>query len=68
MRLIGLQVTEQEFEQIMLELDEDGSGEVDFEEFNTYMQRRVQMPGGAEAMLEAFRTLGREDDPDGQLG
>ena len=68
MRLIGLHVTDQEFDQIMLELDEDGSGEIDFEEFNTYMQRRVQMPGGAEAMLDAFRTLARENDPDGHGG
>jgi len=62
MRALGLNPTDDELTQMVKEVDIDGNGEVDFEEFCTMMVRRMEDTDGDEEILEAFQVIDRDGD------
>ncbi|CDW82789.1 calmodulin [Stylonychia lemnae] len=60
MKNIGQHITEQELNQMILEADEDGSGTIDFDEFLTLMQKRLQELDVKEELIEAFKVYDKE--------
>jgi len=64
--LVGLRVSRDEFNKLMAEIDEDGSGEVDVFEFITMMTRKVEMDATPEQLKRAFKVFA-DDDPSGTI-
>jgi len=62
MRALGLNPTEEELTQMVQEVDTDGNGEVDFDEFCSMMIRRMEDEDGDEEILEAFQVIDRDGD------
>jgi len=62
MRALGLNPTEEELTQMVKEVDQDGNGEVDFDEFCAMMIRRMEDEDGDEEILEAFQVIDRDGD------
>lgn len=63
---VGLKVSREDFNKLMAEIDEDGSGEVDLFEFVTMMTRKVEMDASEEQLNRAFRIFA-EDSPPGTI-
>jgi len=62
MRALGLNPTEEELTQMVREVDIDGNGEVDFDEFCEMMVKRMEDTDGDEEILEAFQVIDRDGD------
>jgi len=60
---VGMKLTDEEFEEMTKELDGDGSGEVDFEEFLVTMSRGANSQYSAEDIRTAFQTFARNAPP-----
>jgi calmodulin len=54
---VGMQPTDSELQEMIKELDTDGSGDIDLEEFLKAMQDKLQDPEGEEIISEAFRMF-----------
>merc|ERR1719421_525679 len=54
--MINVRADENELEAILGDIDEDRSGEIDFDEFFEYMQRRVQDEDKDE-LLQSFQNI-----------
>jgi calmodulin len=63
METLRLHPTDQELEAMMKEVDTDGSGEIDFEEFVTVMSRRVQADYTPEQLKSAFKVFETDNVP-----
>ena len=61
MRSLGQNPTEAELDDMMNEVDTDGSGEMDFKEFLQLMGGRMQSSYSADEITEAFRVFDRTD-------
>lgn len=61
MRSLGQNPTEAELDEMMAEVDTDGSGEMDFKEFLQLMGGRMQTSYSADEITEAFRVFDRQD-------
>ncbi len=57
MRSLNLDPTEEELKEMIDEVDLDGNGEIDFEEFVTLMNRRSKETDTEEVILNAFRVF-----------
>lgn len=64
---LRLKPTEEELDTMMREVDGDGSGEIDFDEFVTVMSRRVQADYTPEQLKSAFRVFETDSVPPGHV-
>ncbi|KAI9330665.1 hypothetical protein DFJ73DRAFT_858325 [Zopfochytrium polystomum] len=62
MKTLGLRATQSELAAMVKELDQQGTGEIDFESFVGAMSRKVQTPLTAEEIEHAFRTFVQYDE------
>ncbi|CAD5118233.1 unnamed protein product [Dimorphilus gyrociliatus] len=60
MRKMGMVVAEQELDDMINEVDADGSGYIDFPEFLALMARRVDEGDSEDDIRDAFRLFDRE--------
>ncbi|XP_055637087.1 calmodulin-alpha-like isoform X1 [Toxorhynchites rutilus septentrionalis] len=60
MRSLGQRPTEAELQDIILEIDADGNGTVDFSEFLTLMARTIRDDYTEEEIREAFRVFDKD--------
>eukprot|EP00798_Chlamydomonas_sp_ICE-L_P015905 gene15905-22038_t len=67
MDLLGMKVRQEELEQLISEIDVDGSGEVDFDEFLQVMARPQELPYTREDVTRAFRMFADPKDPNGMI-
>merc|ERR1711907_13310 len=58
---IGMQPTDRELEDMVNELDQDKSGDIDLHEFLLAMQSKIQDAEGEEIVKEAFRMFDEDD-------
>jgi calmodulin len=65
METLGLHPTEEELDAMMTEVDEDGSGDIDFDEFVRVMSRKVQADYTPEQLRTAFKVFETADLPMG---
>jgi calmodulin len=67
METLRLHPTEEEHTAMMKEVDADGSGDIDFEEFVTVMSRRVQADYTPEQLKSAFKVFETDNVPPGYV-
>ncbi|XP_010348000.1 calmodulin-like protein 3 [Saimiri boliviensis] len=60
MRSLGQNPTEAELQDMMREIDQDGSGTVDFPEFLRMMARKMRDTDSEEEIREAFRVFDKD--------
>ena len=60
MRSLNHDPTEDELNEMIAEVDLDGNGEIDFEEFVTLMNRRSKETDTEEEVLNAFKVFDKE--------
>lgn len=65
MRSLGRQTTEQEVKDMIKEVDTDGNGEIDFQEFLDLMARKIDGRSFEDELKEVFMTL--DDDGSGYI-
>ena len=61
MRSLGQNPTEAELQDMICEVDKDGNGTIDFEEFQSLMIRKMEDTDTEEEFVESFRRF----NPDG---
>lgn len=64
---LRLKPTEEELDAMMREVDADGSGDIDFDEFVTVMSRRVQADYTPEQLKSAFKVFETDSVPQGYV-
>lgn len=64
---LRLKPTEDELDAMMKEVDADGSGDIDFNEFVTVMSRRVQADYTPEQLKSAFKVFETDSVPNGYV-
>lgn len=64
---LRLKPTEEELDAMMKEVDADGSGDIDFNEFVTVMSRRVQADYTPEQLRSAFKVFETDTVPAGYV-
>merc|ERR1719498_2048925 len=62
MRSLGRNPTREELEAMIAEVDEDGSGEIEFPEFIKLMASKLQDTDSIEEMREAFNVFDRDKE------
>jgi len=64
MRSLGQSPTEEELQEMVKEVDADGSGAIDFQEFLTLLARQMREASGAdeEELREAFRVFDQDQN------
>jgi calmodulin len=67
METLRLKPTEEELNAMMREVDTDGSGDIDFNEFVTVMSRRVQADYTPEQLKSAFKVFETDNVPPGYV-
>ncbi len=60
MRSLGQNPTEAELQDMVNEVDQDGSGSIDFPEFLTLMSRKMNDSDSEEEIKEAFRVFDKD--------
>ena len=60
LRSLNLAPSEEEIKEMIDEVDLDGNGEIDFEEFVTLMNRRSKQTDMEEELFNAFKVLDKE--------
>lgn len=53
---LGVKASPEELDAMLREVDTDGSGEIDFEEFVEVMSRRVNVPYSADEVKQSFQA------------
>ncbi|OWF56442.1 Calmodulin-2 [Mizuhopecten yessoensis] len=62
LRSLGENLSDNDLHDMMLEVDEDGNGEIDFQEFLSMMSRRMKDRGSKDDLREAFRVFDLDGD------
>ena len=62
MRTLGQNPSENEIEAMIKEVDVDGNGEIDFEEFCRLMVRQMEQNEPAEELVEVFRIFDKNNN------
>ncbi|KAG2375229.1 hypothetical protein C9374_009852 [Naegleria lovaniensis] len=65
METLGLNPTDEQLDEMMLEVDADGSGDIDFSEFVTVMSRTVDATYTKEELVRAFKLFENEEHGSG---
>lgn len=65
MELLGMQVSINDVKSMVEEIDADGSGAVDFDEFLQVMAKPQQMPYSKADLLRSFKMFAEKDAPHG---
>ncbi|XP_060577951.1 calmodulin-alpha-like [Ruditapes philippinarum] len=60
MNSLGKTTTEAELQQIIAQVDVDGNGEIDFDEYLTMMANMMSYKGSADQIREAFKVFDKE--------
>jgi len=63
---VGLKLTPPQMEAMMMEIDADGNGEIDFQEFCSTMTKKIQIDYEPEDVAKAFRSFAR-NAPEGMI-
>ena len=61
MKALGISQTKAEAKALMQEIDKDGNGEVDFEEFKNLMWDKLSQRNPEEELKKAFRFYDSDD-------
>ncbi|CAI2376087.1 unnamed protein product [Moneuplotes crassus] len=61
MKALGIPMTRSELRQMMKEVDTDGSGNIDFEEFKTLMTKKMSERNPIEELRKSFRLYDSDD-------
>lgn len=67
MDLLGMKIKPEELDQLIREIDSDGSGEVDFEEFLQVMARPQDLPYTRADVMRSFKMFVDPKDPEGMI-
>jgi calmodulin len=62
MRALGQNPTEQEIEQMIEEVDVDGNGEIDFDEFCNLMLKKMKESEPEEELVEVFKIFDKDNN------
>lgn len=62
LKTLGLEITTDELDDIMADLDENGDGIMDFDEFVTMMDRRMSIGSQRAEIEETFRVFDKNGD------
>lgn len=65
LKALGENPTQDELQKMILEIDEDRSGKIDFKEFLELYSRRVEDPDTEEDLIEAFKLF--DSDGSGKI-
>ena len=60
MRGLGQNPTENEIAQMIIDVDENGDGTIDFKEFLGLMAEKLKSSGNKQELLEAFKLIDKE--------
>jgi len=63
---VGMKINEEELKAMICEVDEDGNGEIDFQEFCDSMSKRIQVPYSPDEILKSFKAFSRSA-PEGMI-
>ena len=61
MRSLGQDPSEEELERMIADVDADGSGEIEFDEFKELMDKRMRESEPEEELKEVFRMFDKKD-------
>mmetsp|Transcript_29877 Transcript_29877/g.71220 ORF Transcript_29877/g.71220 Transcript_29877/m.71220 type:complete len:117 (-) Transcript_29877:213-563(-) len=67
MQMLGMKPSRDSVEKMISEIDKDGNGQVDFQEFLQVMAGPQQLPHTKDELLRAFRTFSSEKNPPGTI-
>ncbi|KAL6748666.1 hypothetical protein V8C86DRAFT_2873027, partial [Haematococcus lacustris] len=67
MDMLGMKMRQDELEHLVMEVDTDGSGQVDFDEFLQVMTRPSQVPYAKPDVIRAFQIFSTPGDPPGKI-
>ncbi|XP_074576438.1 uncharacterized protein LOC141832971 [Curcuma longa] len=59
---LGLRATENELHEMINEVDEDGSGAIEFEEFLSFMAKKMNETDSEEEVREAFKVFDKDQN------
>jgi calmodulin len=62
MKSLGQTPSEEDIANMIKEVDEDGNGKIDFNEFYSLMQKRMKDTDIEEELMEAFKVFDRDGD------
>ncbi|KAG8079717.1 hypothetical protein GUJ93_ZPchr0007g3750 [Zizania palustris] len=62
MRALGFEMTEEQINQMIADVDKDGSGSIDYEEFEHMMTAKIGERDSKEELTKAFRIIDHDEN------